>query len=259
MESQRVLTMNIGNSNISIGAFEGRRLVRDWRLSTDGDRTSDELGLLLKMLLQDGGFSTTDFDGVVIASVVPPLSNTVLETCEKYLHLTPLMVGPGMKTGLPMRCDNPRDVGADRVANAVAAVDIYGAPVIVVKLGTATTLCVVDGDGAYIGGIIAPGLKTSVDALAERTAKLPRIELTYPTQVIGKNTIASMKSGAIYGAVGMVDGLVDRIRSEVPLDFQVVATGGLARFVSGQAKTIQHIVPHLTLEGLRLLWTRNHD
>lgn len=252
-----LLTMNVGNSNISVGVWEAEQLVQTWRFSTDANRTADEFGLMLHSMLLTAGVAVETIAGAAISSVVPPLGSALLQTCEKYLQVEPLLVGPGVKTGLPMRCDNPRDVGSDRVVNAVAAVAYYGSPVIIVKLGTATTLCVVDNTGSYVGGIIAPGIRTGLDALARRAAKLPHVELSLPSQLIGKNTVQSMQSGAVYGAISMIDGLVDRIQDTFAYEFNVVATGGLVDLIGTESRRIKHVHPHLTLAGLRLLWDRN--
>jgi len=230
-----------------------------WRCSADVNRTADEFGLMLFALLQTADVSPDSLRGVAISSVVPPLGSMLVRTCEQYLRLEPLLVGPGIKTGLPMKCDSPKDVGADRVVNAVAAVHYYGAPAIVVKLGTATTLCVIDNSGAYLGGIIAAGIRTAMDALSQQAAKLPLVELGYPPQLVGKNTVNSMQSGAVYGAASFIDGLVHRIEDTMNTKFAVVATGGLVDLVAHHSEAIGHVHPHLTMEGLRLLWERNRS
>jgi type III pantothenate kinase len=249
--------MDVGNSNIAVGVYEGATLKHHWRLATVRDRTSDEWGILIKSLCRNEGFDDTALDGIVISSVVPPLMTALEHMCQRYFHCTPLVVGPGIKTGLQIKYENPRDVGADRIVNAVAAVHKYGPPLIVVDFGTATTFCVIDAAGQYLGGVIAPGIQISTEALVHRAAKLPRIELLRPQRVIGRNTVTSMQSGVVFGFVGQVDGIVERIRAELPLPFTVVATGGLADLVSPDSKTIQYTQPYLTLEGLHILWERN--
>lgn len=251
--------MDVGNTNIALGVYEGPQLQHHWRLATNRERSSDEWGTLIKSLCREQGFDDRVLEGVVISSVVPPLMTALEQMCQRYFHCTPLVVGPGMKTGLVIKYENPRDVGADRIVNAVAAIHKYGPPLIVVDFGTATTFCVIDGAGQYLGGVIAPGIKVSTDALVQQTAKLPRIELLRPSKVVGRNTVASMQSGVIFGFVGQVDGIVERIRTEIPLPFRVIGTGGLADLVIPDSKTIQHAEPYLTLEGLRVLWERNRS
>ncbi len=253
----RILVLDVGNTNIVIGLYTGKELRHRWRIATVRERTSDELGILLKSLFHDQGADPSALDGIVVSSVVPPLMTALENMCIRYFGHSPLIVGPGMRTGLPIKYENPRDVGADRIVNAVAAVQIYGPPLIIVDFGTATTFCVVDEQGQYLGGVIAPGVKTSADALFEHAAKLPRIELVRPRTVVGRNTVTSMQSGVIFGFAGLVDGIVERIRGEIPLPFKVVSTGGLAELVSAQSRMIQYTNLDLTLEGLRVLWERN--
>lgn len=254
---ERILVLDVGNTNIVIGLYKGAELEHRWRISTVRDRTSDELGILIKSLFQDRKVDSGPVDGIVLSSVVPPLMTALEDMCQRYFGRVPLVVGPGMRTGLPIKYENPRDVGADRIVNAVAAIQIYGPPLIIVDFGTATTFCVVDEQGQYLGGVIAPGIRTSAEALFEHAAKLPRIELVRPRNVVGRNTVASMQAGVVFGFAGLVDGIVERIREEIPLPFKVVATGGLAELVNTQSRTIQYTNPALTLEGLRILWERN--
>lgn len=249
--------MDVGNTNTAVGVFQGERLAHQWRVTTAKDRTADEMGILIKALFQDHGFKPERVNGVVISSVVPPMVSVLEEMCRMYFRCEPLVVGPGMKTGLLVKYENPRDVGADRVANAVAAVHRFGYSVIVVDVRTATTFTVVNQDGHYIGGIIAPGVKSSADALFQQTAKLPSIDLAAPRTVIGTNTVSSMQSGIVYGFAGLIDHLVDRICQEVPAPYRVIATGHYAQLVSPHSSTITDVVPHLTLEGLRILWDLN--
>lgn len=252
-----ILVLDVGNTNITVGIYEGNRLNHHWRTTTVRDRTADEMGIFIKGLFRDKGFHEKNLDGIVVSSVVPPIMTAIEEMCQSYFHHSPLIVGPGIKTGLSIKYENPRDVGADRIANAVAAIQTFGPPLIVVDFGTATTFCVIDEKSQYLGGVIAPGIKIATEALFQNAAKLPRIELVRPKSVVGRNTITSMQSGVIFGFVGQVDGIVERIRQEISLPFQVVATGGLASLVSADSKTIQHTSPYLTLDGLRILWERN--
>lgn len=249
--------MDIGNSNTVLGVFQGETLLRRWRVHTSRERTTDELGVLVRALFRDAQLDPNDLAGVTVCSVVPPIMNTVEEMCRTYLKLEPIVIGPGIKTGLPVLTENPREVGADRIVNAVAAVHLYGAPIVVVNLGTATTVCVVDERGQYTGGVIAPGLRIATDALYERAAKLPRIELSRPKSVIGRNTVHSMQSGVLYGFAGLVDGLIERVETELERRVQVVATGGMAELIAEVSHRIGTVNSDLSLIGLRLLWEKN--
>ncbi|CAM3962448.1 type III pantothenate kinase [Alicyclobacillus pomorum] len=252
-----ILVMDVGNTNTAVGVFQGERLAHHWRVTTAKDRTADEMGILIKTLFQDQGLKSERVNGVVVSSVVPPMVSVIEDMCKLYFRCAPLIVGPGIKTGLLVKYENPRDVGADRVANAVAAVHRFGCPVIVVDVRTATTFTVVNQEGHYIGGVIAPGVKSSANALFQQTAKLPSIDLAAPRNVIGKNTVSSMQSGIVYGFAGLIDHLVERICQEVPAPYRVVATGHYARLISPHSSVITDVVPHLTLEGLRILWDLN--
>ncbi len=254
---EHVFVMDIGNSNTVLGVFEGETILQRWRIHTSRERTVDELGVLIRTLFRDAKLEPGRLAGVTVCSVVPPVMNTVEEMCRKYLGLEPIVVGPGIKTGLPVLTENPREVGADRIVNAVAAVQLYGAPIMIVNLGTATTVCVVDDRAQYIGGVIAPGLRIATDALYERAAKLPRIELSWPKSVIGRNTVHSMQSGVLYGFAGLVDGLVGRVETELTQKFRVVATGGMAELIGQVSHRIEVVNPDLSLVGLRLLWEKN--
>ncbi|WP_426449987.1 type III pantothenate kinase [Paenibacillus sp. S-38] len=254
-----ILVVDVGNTNIVLGIYEGKQLRHDWRISTNRSATADEYGIILYNLFQHAGISLQQIEGVIISSVVPPLMFVLEQLCLKYVKKTPLIVGPGIKTGLNIRYENPREVGADRIVNAVAAIELYGAPCIVVDFGTATTFDYIDEQGQYVGGAVAPGIGISTEALYQRAAKLPRIELVKPKSVVGRNTIASMQAGIIYGFAGQVDGIVDRIRQEFSVEPSVIATGGLAELISGESRTIQTVNPLLTLQGLQIIYERNRN
>ncbi len=254
-----ILVLDVGNTNIVVGVYDGIVLRHHWRLRTVRDQTEDELGIHIKSLFSDVNLSPSVIDGVAISSVVPPLMPALERMAEQYFHLKPLVVSADIKTNLPIDYDSPKDVGADRIVNAVAAIAEYGAPLIIVDFGTATTFCVVDENGRYLGGLIAPGIHISTEALFQRAAKLPRIELVKPPTVIGKNTVSAMQAGVIYGFIGQVDGLVRRIKEELRLDYTVVATGGLAELVSSESNAVDIVDPNLTLKGLRLLYTMNQE
>ncbi len=252
-----LLAVDVGNTNIVLGLFEEKKLLQHWRLSTRRDGTADEYGILFTTLFTQSGLVPESVDAVIMASVVPPLQGALEEMCRNYFHRSPLMVGPGAKTGMPILYDNPREVGADRIANAVAAYELCGGPVIVVDFGTATTFDAISAKGEYVGGAIAPGLGISSEALFERAAKLPRIEIVKPTRVIGRNTVASMQSGIFFGYVGLVDGIVERMAAELGGEPHVIATGGLAHLILSDSRTVKRVDPLLTLTGLRLLYERN--
>jgi type III pantothenate kinase len=254
-----LLAVDIGNSSTVFGVFDGPRLVHHWRLSTSTRRTSDELALQVAGLL---GFAGLDFDhnvhGVVVGSVVPSVTEAFREMCTRYFPFQPVVIEPGIRTGLPLRHDNPRELGADRIVNAVAAHAIYGGPVIVVDFGTATSFVVVNAAGEFVGGAIAPGVTTSAEALVARAARLPTVEIAAPPSPIGRSTVTALQSGIVYGFAGQVDGIVRRITRELGSEtVTTVATGGGALAVLGACETIDHHDPWLTLEGLRLVWERN--
>ena len=252
-----LLVIDVGNSNTVFGVYEGEKLLHHWRVWTDRQKTSDEYGILLRNLYDAGHFSSRDIKAIIIASVVPPLTPTIVELCDRYFGVTPMVVGPGIKTGISIKMDNPKEVGADRIVNAVAVYAKHQKASVVVDFGTATTFDYVSMKGDYMGGVIAPGVNISAEALFQQASKLPRIEVVKPPSVIGKNTIAAMQSGMFYGYVAMIDGILDRICKEVRIQPYVVATGGLAREIAAESSKIHEIDENLTLEGLRIIYEKN--
>ena len=249
--------VDIGNTNVVMGLYAGQELVTHWRVATDPHRMADEYGMLVLDLLERSGQVPETIEGVIVASVVPPLTSIFEKLSERYLGHKPLVVDPALHTGVRILLDNPKEVGADRVVNVVAAYRRYGGPACVVDLGTATTFDLLSATGDYLGGAIAPGVGIAAEALTQRTSKLPRIDLVRPPSVIGKNTIQAMQSGLLYGYVGLVEGLVARFRAELGPEMKVIATGGLAELVSKETKVIDILSPWLTLDGLRMLWEMN--
>lgn len=252
-----VLVFDVGNTNIVVGVYHRNQLITHWRIRTDTLRTADEYGVMLNSLFHYHDLSMRSVTAVVISSVVPPLMMEMETMSERYFGCKPLVVGPGIKTGLPIKYDNPREVGADRVVNAVAALNKYGSPLIIVDFGTATTFCVVNEHGEYLGGAIAPGVRISTEALVNRASKLPRVELTVPRSVIGKNTVMSMQVGIVYGFVGQVEGIINRMKKEIHGTPTVVATGGLASIIAGETDCIDVVDEFLTLEGLHMIYEMN--
>jgi type III pantothenate kinase len=253
-----LLAVDVGNSQTVIGVFNGDDLVQHWRLSTEAQRTPDELALMFGGLMTFADLSfSRNVHGVIVSSVVPVVTEMLRVMTHKYFHFAPVIVGPGVRTGMALEVENPREVGADRLVNALAAHDEYGGPGVVVDFGTATSFDVYSAGGAFLGGAIAPGVATSLAALSARGAQLPRIELAAPARVIGRSTVDAMRSGAVYGFAGMVDRIVDVIGDEVGTGLEVVATGGLAPSIVEQCRTINRHDPWLTLKGLRLVWERN--
>jgi type III pantothenate kinase len=253
-----LLAIDVGNTHTVMGVFNEDRLVANWRIRTERERTSDELGVLFSNLFATSPVAMGSIEGAIIASVVPPLNNTVDELCRRYFNLTPLFVGPGIKTGMPILYDNPKEVGADRIVNAVAAYERYKDDLIVVDFGTATTFDCISGKGEYLGGAIAPGVMISCEALFQRASKLPRVEIfSQPRAAVAKDTISAMNAGIIYGYAGMVDGVVEAVNAERGVQCKVVATGGLAKIIAPQSRTIQDVDELLTLLGLRMLFLRN--
>lgn len=252
-----LLAIDIGNTNLTLGLYEGEKLGAHWRLATDHNRMPDEYGLQFLGLLQNAGKTTGDITGVSLASVVPPLTGRVIQACREYLKREPFVVDAGVKTGIKIRYEDPKAVGADRVCDAVAVMKLYGGPACVVDFGTATTFNAITKDGEYLGGAIMAGVNLAAEALYTRAAKLPRIDLQRPPSVIGRNTVHAMQSGLLFGYVSMVEGMVARFRSELGNDMKVVATGGLAEVIAKETNAIDIIAPWLTLEGLRLIWEIN--
>jgi type III pantothenate kinase len=252
-----LLAVDIGNTNINIGVFEGDALKATWNISTDIHREKDEYATLLLNLLNLGGINVSDISGIALCSVVPPLTVSFEKLFGQYFSLEPLVVESGVKTGVRIRTDNPREVGADRIVNTAAAHHLYRGPVVVTDFGTATTFDIVSKEGDYLGGVIAPGIVTGAEALFTRAAKLPRVELASPQKVIGTNTIAAMQSGIVYGYVGLVEGIVGRLRKELGEETKVVATGGFAELIARETGAINCVNSELTLVGLRLIYQMN--
>lgn len=252
-----LLVIDIGNTNLTIGLYEGDQLAWHWRLATDHNRMPDEYGLQLLGLLQHAGHIVPELTGISLSSVVPPLTGRVTQACREYLKKEPLVVDTGVKTGIRIRYEDPRAVGADRICDAAAVMQHYGGPACVIDFGTATTFNAITKEGDYLGGAITAGINLAAEALYTRAAKLPRIDLQRPPNVIGRNTIHAMQSGLLFGYVSMVEGMVERFRVELSPQMKVVATGGLAEIVAKETTVIQHIAPWLTLDGLRIIWELN--
>jgi len=253
-----LLAVDTGNTHTVLGLFDGERLAADWRIATRKDETTDELGALFRALFAGEGLETSSVDGVVVSSVVPDWNGILAATARRTFGCDALFVAPGIKTGLPILYENPHEVGADRIVNAVAAVHRFGAPVVVLDFGTATTFDVVSARGEYLGGVIAPGLGISAEALFQRAARLMRVDVKKPARIIGRTTEESVQAGLFHGYVSLVEGVVRRLRTELGVDAPVVATGGLAAVFHAELSFLTAVDPHLTLLGLRLIWDKNH-
>ncbi len=248
---------DIGNTQIVTGLYQDQELIANWRIQTDRNKTADEYGILLKSFLIDQNLQATAVKAAIISSVVPPVTGTIEKMIQRYFGVETLLVGPEIRTDLNIKYENPREVGADRIVNAVAGIKLYGAPLIIVDFGTATTFCAIAENGDYLGGAIAPGLGIASEALFLRTAKLPRIELIKPKNAIGQNTVSSMQSGLYYGYIGLVEAMIKRFKSEMNANPRVIATGGIADLIAGDTELFDAINPYLTLEGLRIIYELN--
>ena len=252
-----LVVIDIGNTNTVIGLFDGEELQTHWRLQTRPHRTADELGILMRQLFDAAEIPLNSVSGAIIACVMPTAQPTVTEMLKRYFNVEPLVVGPGIRTQMPILYENPREVGADRIVNAVGAYARYHCGMIVVDFGTATTFDAISPRGEYLGGVISPGIRISSEALFKQASKLPRVEFACPDRIVGRNTVTSMQAGLFFGYVGLVEEIVRRMKLELNFEARCIATGGLAPLIAGEAKSIQAVHPHLTLEGLRLLYERN--
>ncbi|WP_102347981.1 type III pantothenate kinase [Bacillus sp. Marseille-P3661] len=252
-----IFVFDVGNTNTVLGVFEGEELKYHWRIETSRTKTEDEYAMTIKSLFEYENIHFSDITGIIISSVVPPIMFALERMCEKYFKISPLIVGPGIKTGLNIKYENPREVGADRIVNAVAGIQLYGAPLIIVDFGTATTYCYINEDKHYMGGAIAPGIGISTEALYTRASKLPRIEIARPQGIIGKNTVHAMQAGILYGYVGQVEGIVKRMKEESSVEPKVIATGGLANLIASESNVIDTVDSFLTLKGLYIIFLRN--
>jgi|SRR5690625_134886 len=255
-----IFVLDIGNTNTVIGVFDNDELIHEWRIKTDRHKTEDEFAILIKSLFDMEGITFSQIKGIIISSVVPPIMFALEEMCDKYFGIKPLIIGrKEVDSQLGMRYPKPNEIGADRIVNAVGAIDSYGAPVIIVDFGTATTFCYVNEQAEYYGGIISPGIKISMEALYSKASKLPKIEIQRPDAVIGQSTVEAMQSGVYYGYVGQVDGIIRQVKSQVKGKTRVIATGGLAPLIAKGSETIDHVDQQLTLKGLYIIYQRNKN
>lgn len=253
-----LFVIDVGNTNTVIGVFENNTLQHEWRLRTDRHKTEDELGMLMKSLLEHKGIQLTEINGIIISSVVPPIMFALEKMCKLYFNVDPLIVGSDMIDSSLKKCyPNPKEIGADRIVNAVGAIEQFGSPLVIIDFGTATTYCYINEHEEYVGGIISPGITISMDALYKNASKLPKIEIESPESIIGRSTVEAMQSGVYYGFVGQVDGIVKRIKDSVNKKVTVIATGGLASLIAGGSQEINHVDKHLTLKGLQLIYNQN--
>ncbi|MEG1312158.1 MAG: type III pantothenate kinase [Peptostreptococcaceae bacterium] len=255
-----LLVFDVGNTNMVLGIYKNKELIKYWRINTDKEKTSDEYGILINSLFEYENIDMKNIKDIIISSVVPNVMHSLENFCLRYCDKQPMVVGPGIKTGLNIKYDNPKQVGADRIVNAVAGIEKYGYPLIIVDFGTGTTFCAISNKGEYLGGTIAPGIKISSEALFQRASKLPRVELVKPGSTICKNTVSAMQSGIIYGYVGLVDKIIEMMKKELNQgEIKVIATGGLANLIASETESIDSVDRFLTLDGLRLIYDKNKE